>query len=426
MGGLLLDNRAWLQVRDRLSATDFFRRDHQLIYTAIGALIGAGHPCDFITLSGHFRSEAALEDVGGLGYLASMCNDVPSMANVGAYAEIVRERALYRDLIAAASRIGDMGFSPEGRSPPEVLAAAADLLRKLADRSAPTGDDTVSMFEAVQSAYVQIDAAAEARAAGRDIGITTGLPGLDKAIGAIMPGDLVSVAARTSVGKSALLNKIAIHAAQRGARGLIITLEETAESIAMRGIAAEARVNIGRMRFGRESSALLAGKVESTGLPILPIWINTRTDRIGDIEALATLYREKHGISWVVVDHVGLVKATAKERRHEQVGEVTRTLKQLAQRTGMSIIMAIQMNREATKEEGDLQHLAESDSIGRDSNIVIILSRKGDPQPNMPTEITIRVAKSRYGMIGYLPQTFLFFGAEMRFEEAAPERPEWN
>ncbi|MGH8517450.1 MAG: replicative DNA helicase, partial [Panacagrimonas sp.] len=220
LGGVLLDNRAWNDIADRLGEQDFYRADHQLIWRAICDLIGGGKPCDFVTLTEHLRHRSLLEEAGGLSYLGALANDTPSAANVQAYAELVRERSVLRSLVAAGGDIAEMGSRPEGRDTPELIDQAEQAVFAIRERGARARTDYQKFSPVLDQVYERIQTVR--RNPGGSAGLPTGFREFDKATSGLGPGDLMILAARPSMGKTSLAMNIAENVAIERRQGVAV------------------------------------------------------------------------------------------------------------------------------------------------------------------------------------------------------------
>src|SRR6202050_49821 len=242
LGGLMLDAAAWDQVADRVLAEDFYRHDHKLIFEAIAGLIERSQPCDAVTLSGHLETQGVLDQVGGLSYLGSLARDTPSAANIRAYADIVRERAVLRQLITAGNAIVTAALEPEGREAREIVDDAERAVFEIAERGSrgKVGFRTVKAI--LPEVVNRIDELYHSD--GSMTGISMGFKKLDEMTSGLQPGDLIIVAGRPSMGKSTLAVNIAENAALGANMSTaIFSMEMSAESLTLRMISSLGRIN---------------------------------------------------------------------------------------------------------------------------------------------------------------------------------------
>ncbi|MBS0400661.1 MAG: replicative DNA helicase, partial [Proteobacteria bacterium] len=252
LGGLMIEATAWDQIADRIGTEDFYRNDHRLIFEAAGTLIGRSQPCDAVTLSEYLQSKGQLEQVGGLAYLGTLARDTPTAANIRAYADIVRERAVLRQLITAGNRIVASALDPEGREAREIVDDAERAVFEIAERGARGVAGFRSVKNILPTVVDRIDTLYNS--GGNLTGIATGFKVLDEMTSGLQPGDLIVVAGRPSMGKSTLAVNIAENAALgAGKSAAIFSMEMSAESITMRMISSLGRINQANLRSGRLS-----------------------------------------------------------------------------------------------------------------------------------------------------------------------------
>ena len=250
LGGLMLDSAAWDQVADRVLAEDFYRNDHRLIFAAVAGLIERNQPCDAVTLSGHLESQGLLEQVGGLSYLGSLARDTPTAANIRAYADIVRERSVLRQLITAGNAIASSALEPEGREAREIVDDAERAVFEIAER----GSRGKVGFRVVKNILPEVVNRIDElyHSDGKMTGVATGFKKLDEMTSGLQPGDLIIVAGRPSMGKTTLAVNIAENAALGANMSTaIFSMEMSAESLTLRMISSLGRINQGHLRSGR-------------------------------------------------------------------------------------------------------------------------------------------------------------------------------
>jgi len=420
IGGLLLNNRAWHDLADRLTEEDFYTRDHRLIYRAIGELLRQGQPADFVTVSEHLRQRGLLDDAGGVAYLGTLCADTPSASNAKAYAAIVRERALQRGLVAAGQDIAEMGYAPGEREPDSLLdEAQARIGRIVRTRQARAH----SFAEIIDLADRAISEATRRREAGIDGGVPSGIPVLDAMTGGWQPNNLVVIAGRPGLGKTAFLNQIAVHAARRGHAGLILSLEMGPETLGIRAMASAAAVNVSALIRGhREPHEAAAQK--AVELAALPLHVDTDTYSLGGICTQIAEYRRSHAIQWAAIDHIGLIETRGFSTRNEQIGAITRSLKKMAKRLQIPIIALSQLSRGVEKERRrpTLADLRDSGNIEQDADACLFLHSDAEERL-AKVHVELGLLKNRGGRKGWLPRQVLFNGATQTFREVAEHEP---
>src|SRR6202451_3600002 len=250
LGGLMLDAAAWDQVADRVTAEDFYRNDHRLIFEAVAGLIERSQPCDGVTLSGHLEAQGVLGQVGGLSYLGSLARDPPTAANIRAYADIVRERSVLRQLVTAGNLIVGSALEPEGREAREIVDDAERAVFEIAERGSRGKVGFRIVKNILPDVVNRIDELYHSD--GKMTGVATGFKKLDEMTSGLQPGDLIIIAGRPSMGKTALAVNIAENAALGFKKSAaIFSMEMSAESLTLRMISSLGRINQGHLRSGR-------------------------------------------------------------------------------------------------------------------------------------------------------------------------------
>jgi replicative DNA helicase len=355
LGGLLLDVSAWDQVSDAINEGDFYRPDHRLIFEAIGTLAGAAKPCDVVTVSEQLERTAKLEAVGGTAYLSSLARDTPTAANVRAYADIVRERSLLRQLIQAGTEITSAVFNNEGETARELVDRAEQKVFEIAEQGFRGRQGAIAVRSILPQVIDQID---EWHSNPNSLrGLPTGFTDFDKITGGLRPGDLVIVAGRPSMGKSTLAVNMAEYAAVHHAKRAsvaIFSLEMPSEQVVTRMLSSIGGVPLGSLRSGNISdedwvritsatSQLSESKVFVDETPALtPTELRARARRI----------KREHGLDLVVVDYLQLMQVPGtKENRATEIGEISRGLKVLAKELSVPVIALSQLNRAVEQRE---------------------------------------------------------------------------
>ncbi|MFO0985696.1 MAG: replicative DNA helicase, partial [Planctomycetota bacterium] len=250
LGGLMLEATAWDQIADRIIAEDFYRHDHRLIFEAAGALIERSQPCDAVTVSEYLQSKGQLEQVGGLAYLGALARDTPTAANIRAYADIVRERSVLRQLITAGNHIVGSALEPEGREARDIVDDAERAVFEIAERGARGKAGFRPVKSILPEVVNRIDTMYHSE--GKMTGIATGFKVLDEMTSGLQPGDLIVVAGRPSMGKSTLAVNIAENAALGANKSAaVFSMEMSAESLTLRMISSLGRINQSNLRSGR-------------------------------------------------------------------------------------------------------------------------------------------------------------------------------
>ena len=347
LGGLMLDAAAWDQIADRVTAEDFYRNDHRLIFEAVAVLIERSQPCDAVTLSGHLESLGLLDQVGGLSYLGGLARDTPTTANIRAYADIVRERSVLRQLITAGNKIVSSALDPEGREAREVVDEAERAVFEIAEK----GSRGKVGFRAVKSILPDVVNRIDElyHSDGSMTGIPTGFKKLDEMTSGLQPGDLIIIAGRPSMGKSTLAVNIAENAALGSNKSAaIFSMEMSAESITLRMISSLGRINQSNLRSGRlEEQDWPRIDSAMTQLGNAKIFIDeTPALTPTEIRARSRRLKRERGLDLIIVDYLQLMQvAGTKENRATEISEISRSLKALAKELKVPVIALSQLNR---------------------------------------------------------------------------------
>ena len=350
LGGLLLDSQSWDNVADVLRGDDFYRKDHRLIFEAIGALAAQGQPCDAVTISEYLERNSQLAEVGGLAYLAGLARDTPTAANVRAYAQIVRERSLLRQLLHAGTEIAASVFNNEGESARELVEGAESKVFAIAEQGVRGSRDGAVSIQTLMPALIdQIDEWHNNPAALR--GLPSGFDEFDRKTGGLRPGDLVVVAGRPSMGKTTFAVNMAEYAALKQdvrAPVVIFSMEMPAEQLMSRMLSSIGRVTLGHIRSGQISDddwqriTGAAGQLSEAKIFIDETPALTPTE----VRARARRVHREHGLGLVVVDYLQLMQVPGnKENRATEIAEISRGLKALAKELKVPVIALSQLNR---------------------------------------------------------------------------------
>jgi replicative DNA helicase len=426
LGGLMLDERAWERIADKLSEEDFYRKDHRLIYRAIGELSNKNMPCDAVTLGEWFDSQGLAEMVGGSSYVIQLANSTPSAANIVAYAEIVREKSILRQLIDAGTQIVGDGFQPEGRSSQEILETAEQKVFHIAESGARGKKGFVQMRTAVKEAFQILHQRYESK--GSVTGLATGFTDLDEMTAGLQPSDLIIVAARPSMGKTALAVNMAEYAAIKAKKSVaIFSMEMSSSQLAFRLISSLGRINQQHLRTGdiqeeewpRVTSAI-------TILSDAKIFIDdTPALSPAELRARARRLKREHDLGLIVIDYLQLMQVPGnKENRATEISEISRGLKALAKELNIPVIALSQLNRsleQRTDKRPVMSDLRESGAIEQDADVILFIYRDEVYDKDSPKKGTaeIIIGKQRNGPIGVVNLTFL--GQYTKFENAASD-----
>jgi len=435
LGGLMMNNAAWEKVEEILVADDFYRRDHRLIFIAMTELSVNSSPIDAITVSEHLDRHGHADDTGGLDYLAELVKNTPSVANIQAYAEAIRERALIRQLIATANDIADAGFNPEGRKSAELIDYAETSIFRIAEQRTSDGKGPRSLKTGLlDETLSRIEKMSEAK--GGITGLSTGFTEFDKRTTGLQPADLVIIAGRPSMGKTTFAMNIAEHAAVTEDKPvLIFSMEMPADALLMRCLSSLGRVDQTRIRSGtmqdQDWNQLVSafnllkerGSMYIDDTPNMsPAEVRTRARRVA---------RENGGLSLIVIDYLQLMSVPGKgDNRTLEVSEISRSLKALAKELSVPVIALSQLNR-SLEQRSDrrpvMADLRESGAIEQDADLIAFIYR--DEVYNEDTEhkgmAEILISKQRNGPIGKFLLTFQ--GKFTRFDNYAhPDNEDYH
>lgn len=409
LGAILWDNRVIDDVADAVEFDDFYRDSHQMIYGAISCLHMKASPVDYITLGDELARRGMLEKVGGLDALRELYNAVPHAANAAYHAQIVRQKALARRLIEAARQILTDAYSDDLTSE-EKIASAEQRIFGLAGIQG--GPEIVSIGQHGADAIDRIDR----RAAGLHTGLATGFTDLDYMLGGVEGGQLVIVAGRPSMGKTALAMNMAENIASAGMPVFVASMEQPGRDLAERMLSGQSRIDShrfkGRVRLGREDwERLHAAKGRIDSLPIGVI--DGGRQSVSAICSSARKFARQHGRCVVFVDYLGLVdipRADRRNNRHEELDYVSRALRVLAKEIGQPVFALSQLNRESEKREDKtprMSDLKESGALEANADVVILVHRPEyyDPNDN-PGVAKLIISKNRNGGTGTVSVTF--------------------
>ena len=427
LGGLLLDNETWDRVAEKVVAQDFYTRSHRLIFETIGALIELGEPVDLITLSEGLENDQKLEDAGGFVYLAEMMKNTPSAANIVAYAEIVRERAVTREMISVANEIAEAGYDTQGRTSADLLDLAETKVFQIAEARANKSEGPENIHSVLEKTVDRIEKLYQQPHDGVT-GVSTGFADLDKMTAGLQPSDLIIVAARPSMGKTTFAMNLAENAAMTSDKpALIFSLEMPSEQLMMRMLASLGRIDQTKIRTGQLDDEDWARLSSTMGLLIengkmyiddaaglTPTEVRSRARRIA---------RDHGGLSMIMVDYLQLMRAPQfADNRTLEIAEISRSLKALAKELEVPVIALSQLNR-SLEQRADKRpvnsDLRESGSIEQDADLIMFIYRDevyhDDSEFKGMAEIII--GKQRNGPIGRVPLTFQ--GQFSRFDNYA-------
>jgi replicative DNA helicase len=426
LGGLMIDSAAWDQIADRVMAEDFYRNDHRLIFAATAGLIERNQPCDAVTLSGHLESQGVLDQVGGLAYLGTLARDTPTAANIRAYADIVRERSILRQLISAGNSIVGSALEPEGREAREIVDNAERAVFEIAERGS-RGKVGFRLVKAILPDVVnRIDEMYHSE--GKLTGISTGFKQLDEMTSGLQAGDLIIIAGRPSMGKTTLAVNMAENAALGAKKSAaIFSMEMSAESLTLRMLSSLGRINQSHLRSGRleeEDWPRIDSAMTQLGSASIHV-DETPALTPTEIRARARRLKRERGLDLIVVDYLQLMQVTGtKENRATEISEISRSLKALARELKVPVIALSQLNRgveQRVEKKPVMSDLRESGALEQDADVILLIYREEVYEPNTTRKgiADIIIAKQRNGPTGEVQLTFL--GQYTKFENYAPE-----
>lgn len=380
LGGLMLSKDAWDRVADRIDEADFYRTDHRLIFRAIRELSEQGMPYDAITLGEWFQAQDLVDRIGGVGYIVRLANTTPSAANIVAYADIVREKSVLRQLIDAGTDIVSTAFQPAGRSSQELLETAEQEVFRIAESGARGKKGFISMRQAVKDAFQILHHRYENR--GSVTGLTTGFTDLDEKTTGLQPSDLIILAARPSMGKTAFALNLAEAAASRGGKAVaVFSMEMSAQQLTLRLIASIGRVDQQHLRTGdlaeEEWPRVTAAITTLTGVRIFID--DTPSLSPNELRARARRLKREHDLGLIVIDYLQLMQVPGtSENRATEIGEISRGLKALAKELDVPVVALSQLNR-SLEQRADkrpmMSDLRESGAIEQDADLIMFIYR---------------------------------------------------
>lgn len=411
----MIRNEAWDTVADKITARDFYRPDHQIIFEVMGALANDLQPLDVLTVTEALESRKLAERVGGMAYLAELAEETPTAANIGAYADIVRERAVLRQLISAGSGITESAFEPEGRSSRDLLDEAMKAVFDIADGGLQ-GDGPQQVAPMLSDAFDRVYKLSENPNA--ITGLETGFADLDRYTAGFQDSDFIVIAGRPSMGKTALAVNIAEHAVMRSDAGddavLIFSMEQPAEQLVIRLLSSLGRIDQNRLRTGRldeDDWPRLESAVNQ--LKNKPLFIDdARGLTPNAVRARARRLARTVGLKLIIVDYMQLMHAEGRsENRTLELSEISRTLKSVAGELRCPLVALSQLNRALENREDKrprMSDLRESGAIEQDADVILFIYR--DDVYNKDSEdkgfAEIIIGKQRNGPTGMVKMRF--------------------
>ena len=427
LGGLLLDNHAWDRIGDMIADTDFYRDEHKRIYRQIRSLLEKGKPADVVTVAEALDAAGESEHTGGLAYLGELASNTPSAANIRRYAEIVRERAILRQLVAAADEIAGNALNPLGRDAKTLLDEAEAKVFEIAEKGSRTSEGFVHINPLLTQVVERIQELHDRDDPSDVTGVPTGFLDLDQKTSGLQPGDLIIVAGRPSMGKTAFALNIAENVAlQAGLPVGVFSMEMGGAQLATRMMASIGRLDSSRVRTGKLNDEEWSKLSFALGqLHEAPIYID-ETGGLNPVDLRARarrLHRQCGKLGLIVIDYIQLMSsARQNENRATEVSEISRSIKSLAKELQVPIIALSQLSRkveERTDKRPMMSDLRESGAIEQDADVIMMLYRdeyyRPDSQDKGVAEVII--GKQRNGPTGTVRLAFL--GQYTRFESLA-------
>ncbi|MBT8440210.1 MAG: replicative DNA helicase [Gammaproteobacteria bacterium] len=422
LGGLMLSNSSWDNVADRVVREDFYRREHQLIFNAIRVLADAQKPFDVVTLSEELERNGALDEAGGMSYVGTLASDTPSAANIRAYADIVREHSVKRQLIRVGTEIADSGFQTEGRSVSDLLDSAESSVFEIAEQQAKGKTGFKDIKNLLTTAMDRIETLYHADEP--ITGLSTGFSDLDNMTSGLQKSDLIIVAGRPSMGKTTFAMNLAENVAIQGQMPVaVFSLEMPGDQLVMRMLSSLGRIDQHRLR---------TGKLEDDEWPRLTSAVSILSEarlHIDDSASLTPteirarsrrLMREHGQLGLIVIDYLQLMQAPgAGNNRTEEISVISRSLKALAKELNVPVIALSQLNRNLEQRPNKRpvnSDLRESGSIEQDADIIAFVYRDEVYNEESPDKgiAEIIIGKQRNGPIGTCRLTFM--GQFTKFE----------
>ncbi len=421
LGGMLLQNDAIHRVVEILRAEDFYRDSHRQIYQAIIELYQKNEPADLVTVTNVLKKKGALEDVGGASYLSELVDGVPTAANIATYGKIIREKAVVRQLISGASDIISKGYEDHGEVD-EYLDRAEQIIFEIAQRRvhqgfSPLKDIVRDSFKAIEQLYEKKELIT---------GVPTGYRDLDRLTAGLQKSDLIVIAGRPSMGKTALALNIVEHAAvEAGVVCAVFSLEMSKEQLVQRMLCSRAEVDASKLRGGFLSEGDWPRLTRAAGLlSEASIYIDDSPAlNVLEVRAKARRLQREHGLGLVVVDYLQLMRAIGKtESREREISEISRSLKALAKEIKVPVIALSQLNRgvEARQDKRpQLSDLRESGAIEQDADVIAFIYRDEmyHPESADAGKAEVIIGKQRNGPTGRV--TLAFRSSLTRFDDLA-------
>ncbi len=428
LGGLLLENSAWDRIADVLMADDFYRQEHRFIFRAIASLIELSRPADVITVQEELQRREEIDEVGGLPYLIDLVQNTPSAANIRRYAEIVRERSIMRQLAQVGTDIARAAYNPQGREAAQLLDEAENKVFQIAESTSRSQQGFLEMPDLLSEVVERIDALYSRENPDEVTGVSTGFTDLDNKTSGLQPGDLVIVAGRPSMGKTAFSMNIAEHVGVvENLPVAVFSMEMGGTQLVMRMLGSVGRLDQHVLRTGRLEDDHWSSLNEAVmKLSNAPVFIDetpglTALELRARARRLARRFDGKLGL--IVIDYLQLMSGSGRgDNRSSELGEISRSLKALAKELQVPVIALSQLSRsveQRTDKRPMMSDLRESGAIEQDADIIIFMYRDEYYNADSPYKgyAEAIIGKHRNGPTGKVILTFL--GQFAKFDNAA-------
>jgi replicative DNA helicase len=429
LGGLLIDNKAIDRIAGQVSASDFYRNDHRIIFTHISKLIDNNDPADIVTVAESLEQNAELTKVGGVAYLGLVAENTPTASNITGYAKIVRERSIMRNLVEVGSDIVESAFSPQGKDAQQLLDESESKIFQIADAGTSEKLGFIDIKELLPKAAQRIDDLYQLDDPNGVTGVPSGYSDLDQKTAGLQPGDLIIIAGRPSMGKTSLALNIAEHVGMEvGLPVAIFSMEMGAAQLTMRLLGSVGKLDQHKMRIGQLEDEDWPKLTNALGvLNEAPIFIDEGS-ALNSYEVRARarrLHRQQGKLGLIVIDYIQLMSSAneqSNENRATEVSEISRSLKALAKELNVPVVALSQLNRSVESRPDKrpmMSDLRESGAIEQDADVIMFIYRDEvyNPETAEKGVAEILLSKQRNGPTGTVKLTFL--GQYTRFENYA-------
>lgn len=415
IGGLLLSEKAWDDIAGMLGEEDFYREDHRLLFRGLADLADTNKPRDVVTLTEWLRSHGLLDKAGGVGYIGNLAADTPSAANIRAYADIIRERSVMRQLIRAGDTITSTAFEPAGQTADEVLGVAERTIFSIAEQGRKGQEGPQGLNAILTKAVNRLEELVANE--GSFSGAPTGLLEFDKMTNGLQPSDLLVLAGRPSMGKTSLaMNMVENVAIKERIPVAVFSLEMSAEQLALRMISSWGRVDQSRLRSGRLTEEDWPKITSAIGImnENAKLFIDdTAGMSPSEMRARARRLKREHDIGLIVVDYLQLMTVPGtRENRTNEISEISRQLKSMAKELDVPVIALSQLNRQVEQRDNKrprMSDLRESGGIEQDADVIVFVYRDEVYNENSEDKgvAEIIIGKQRNGPLGTARTAFL-------------------